>query len=186
MIGGQRNAPFSSCFQISTNPVVSQTAQSLHRRKGLHPILLTPSQPTRGHLFENPPDAAPPKHLLWTNLPPPRAARYRAPGVSAPATIRAFSSAVQRRRRSGPVRTSMRWKPAFGSSLTSTITIARSPSPPAHRAYSRAQQKNGHTASLPPYRRTHALVLDARAPPLRGPIAPSVRIPMKSAACRTG
>ncbi len=42
----------------------------------------------------------------------------------------------------------MRRKLAFASSLTSTITTARSSSPPAHPAYSPAQQKNGHGASL--------------------------------------
>jgi hypothetical protein len=51
----------------------------------------------------------------------------RAPGSNVPTTIRAFPSADQRRRRPGPVRTSMRRKPPFASSLTSTITIARAP-----------------------------------------------------------
>ena len=53
----------------------------------------------------------------------------RAPGTSVSATIRAFSSADQRRRRPGPVRTSTRRNPPFASSLTSNIRIARSPLP---------------------------------------------------------
>ena len=60
----------------------------------------------------------------------------RAPGSKVSAMIRAFSSADQRRRRPGPVRISMRRKPAFASSLTSTITIARSPSLRAQPAHS--------------------------------------------------
>src|ERR1700719_584723 len=53
----------------------------------------------------------------------------RAPGTRVSATIRAFSSADQRRRRPGPVRTSTRRNPPFASSLTSNIRIARSPLP---------------------------------------------------------
>ena len=55
----------------------------------------------------------------------------RAPGIRVSATIRAFSSADQRRRRPGPVRTSTRRNSPFASSLTSNIRIARSPLPPA-------------------------------------------------------
>ena len=51
----------------------------------------------------------------------------RAPGARVSSTIRDFSSADQRRRRPGPVRSSTRRKPPFASSLTSNITIARSP-----------------------------------------------------------
>ena len=51
----------------------------------------------------------------------------RAPGARVSSTIRAFSSADQRRRRPGPVRTSTRRNSPFASSLTSNITIARSP-----------------------------------------------------------
>src|SRR6516225_1019652 len=58
----------------------------------------------------------------------------RAPGASVSATIRAFSSADQRRRRPGPVRTSTRRKLPFASSLTSNIRIARSPLPQANQA----------------------------------------------------
>src|SRR6516225_1583906 len=58
----------------------------------------------------------------------------RAPGTSVSATIRAFSSADQRRRRPGPVRTSTRRNSPFASSLTSNIRIARSPLPQANQA----------------------------------------------------
>src|SRR5580692_4678403 len=62
----------------------------------------------------------------------------RAPGTSVSATIRAFSSEDQRRRRAGSVRISIRRKPpfasTFASSLTSYIPIARSPAPQAEQA----------------------------------------------------
>jgi hypothetical protein len=58
----------------------------------------------------------------------------RAPGSSVSATIAAFSSADQRRRRRGPVKTSTRRKLPFASSLTSNITMARSPLPQARPA----------------------------------------------------
>jgi hypothetical protein len=51
----------------------------------------------------------------------------RAPGTKLSWMIRALSSADQRRRRSGPVRTSIRRKPTFASSLTSNIITALSP-----------------------------------------------------------
>src|ERR1700722_9990876 len=58
----------------------------------------------------------------------------RAPGSSVSATIRAFWSSDQRRRRPGPVRTSTRRYASFASSLTSNITIARSPLPQPNQA----------------------------------------------------
>src|SRR5271166_1004109 len=58
----------------------------------------------------------------------------RAPGTRVSSTIRAFSSADQRRRRPGPVRTSTRRNSPFASSLTSNIRIARSPLPQANQA----------------------------------------------------
>src|ERR1700754_618632 len=51
----------------------------------------------------------------------------RAPGARLSSTIRAFSSADQRRRRTGPVSISTRRHCAFASSLASNITSARSP-----------------------------------------------------------
>src|ERR1700761_3220534 len=67
----------------------------------------------------------------------------RAPGTSVSATIRAFSSADQRRRRPGPVRTSTRRNSPFASSLTSNIRIARSPLPQAHQALRRSPLNKG-------------------------------------------
>jgi hypothetical protein len=72
----------------------------------------------------------------------------RAPGVRVSATIRAFSSADQRRRRPGPVRTSTRRNSPFASSLTSNIRIARSPLPPAHQALPGRLLKKGGRAAL--------------------------------------
>src|SRR5277367_1536632 len=72
----------------------------------------------------------------------------RAPGVSVSATIRAFSSANQRRRRAGPVRISIRRKPPFASSLTSYIAIARSLLPQAKQASLHRQWKKGARAPL--------------------------------------
>ena len=51
----------------------------------------------------------------------------RAPGASISSTIPAFSSADERRLRTGPVRTSTRRNSPFASLLTSNIAIARSP-----------------------------------------------------------
>jgi len=88
----------------------------------------------------------------------------RAPGSSVSATIWAFSSADQRRRRPGPVRTSMRRKPAFASSLTSTITIARRPSLRAQPAHFAPWQKNGRHSALTQSRLTgtaHSTALSA-------------------------
>jgi hypothetical protein len=51
----------------------------------------------------------------------------RTPGTRLSSTIRALSSADQRRRRSGPVRSSIRRKPPFASSLTSNIITALTP-----------------------------------------------------------
>src|SRR5215472_12927151 len=67
----------------------------------------------------------------------------RAPGTSVSATIRAFSSADQRRRRPGPVRTSTRRNSPFASSLTSNIRIARSPLPQANQAPLRSPLNKG-------------------------------------------
>ena len=78
--------------------------------------------------------------------------RHAAPGSSVSATIRAFSSADQRRRRPGPVRTSIRRKPPFASSLTSTITIARSPLPQANPPRLAQARKEGAGAPLTPSR----------------------------------
>src|ERR1700761_2996898 len=57
----------------------------------------------------------------------------RAPGTRVSSTIRAFSSADQRRRRPGPVRISTRRYSPFASSLASNITVARCPLPPANQ-----------------------------------------------------
>src|SRR5271166_5225529 len=67
----------------------------------------------------------------------------RAPGARVSATIRAFSSADQRRRRPGPVRTSTRRNSPFASSLTSNIRIARSPLPQANQALRRSPLNKG-------------------------------------------
>src|ERR1700677_335862 len=76
----------------------------------------------------------------------------RAPGTSVSATIRAFSSADQRRRRAGPVRISIRRKPpfasTFASSVTSYIAIARSLLPQAKQASQHPQWKKGDRAPL--------------------------------------
>src|SRR5580704_16241141 len=80
----------------------------------------------------------------------------RAPGTRVSATIRAFSSADQRRRRPGPVRTSIRRYSPFASSLTSNIRIARSPLPQPNPALPRRSLKKGGRAPLTEYRRTQA------------------------------
>jgi hypothetical protein len=72
----------------------------------------------------------------------------RAPGTSVSATIRAFSSADQRRRRPGPVRTSTRRYLPFASSLTSNIRIARSPVPQTNQALPGRPLKKGSRAPL--------------------------------------
>src|SRR6476659_4862499 len=72
----------------------------------------------------------------------------RAPGTRVSATIRAFSSADQRRRRLSPVRTSTRRNALFASSLTSNIRIARSPVPQANQALPGRPLKKGFTAPL--------------------------------------
>jgi hypothetical protein len=80
----------------------------------------------------------------------------RAPGAKVSSTIRAFSSADQRRRRTGPVRTSTRRNSPFASSLTSNIAIARSPlclgatQPPSGRS-----SKKGVRAPLTLYLSPH-------------------------------
>src|SRR5215213_8408009 len=71
-----------------------------------------------------------------------------APGRSVSATARAFSSADQRRRRPGPVNTSMRRNPAFASSFASYIRIARSSVPPGIQAPHRYRQNKGGPAPL--------------------------------------
>src|SRR6516165_8174462 len=75
----------------------------------------------------------------------------RAPGASVSATIRAFSSADQRRRRPGPVRTSTRRKLPFASSLTSNIRIARSPLPQANQALPGRPLNKGFRGPLTQY-----------------------------------
>src|SRR5208283_2329688 len=72
----------------------------------------------------------------------------RVPGASVSETIRAFSSADQRRRRAGPVRISIRRKPPFASSLTSYIAIAQSLLPQAKQASLHPQWKKGARAPL--------------------------------------
>ena len=72
----------------------------------------------------------------------------RAPGTGVSATIRAFSSADQRRRRPGPVRTSTRRNALFASSLTSDLRIARSPVPQANQALPGRPLKKGFRAPL--------------------------------------
>ena len=73
-----------------------------------------------------------------------------APGFRVSATIRALSSADHFRRRPGPVRTSTRrYPPPFASSLTSTITSARSSQPQADQPYSTPAPEGG------PRRRTY-------------------------------
>jgi len=72
----------------------------------------------------------------------------RAPGASVSSTIRAFSSADERRRRPGPVSISIRRKPPFASSLTSYITIARSPLPQPKQALPGRPLKKGIRAPL--------------------------------------
>jgi hypothetical protein len=72
----------------------------------------------------------------------------RAPGTRVSATIRAFSSADQRRRRPGPVRTSTRRNALFASSLTSNIWIARSPVPQQNQALPGRPLKKGFRAPL--------------------------------------
>ncbi len=63
-----------------------------------------------------------------------------APGAIASATIRALSSANQRRRRPGPVSTSTRRYSAFASSLPSNIMSARSSPPQATQPHSTLSQ----------------------------------------------
>src|ERR1700733_5717787 len=72
----------------------------------------------------------------------------RAPGTRVSATIRAFSSADQRRRRPGPVRTSTRRYSPFASSLTSNIRIARCPLPQANQAARAGSLNKGISAPL--------------------------------------
>jgi hypothetical protein len=72
----------------------------------------------------------------------------RAPGTKVSATIRAFSSADQRRRRPGPIRTSTRRYSPFASSLTSNLRIARSPAPQANQALPPRSLKKGGSAPL--------------------------------------
>src|SRR6476646_5367412 len=76
----------------------------------------------------------------------------RAPGTNVSATIRAFSSADQRRRRPGPVRTSTRRNSPFASSLTSNIRIARSPLPQAYQALRQSPLNKGIRGPLTLYR----------------------------------
>jgi transposase IS66-like protein len=91
----------------------------------------------------------------------------RAPGSNVSATIRAFSSADQRRRRPGPVRTSMRRKPPFVSSLTSTITIAGAPrfEPNQHTGRRTAAAQRLHCGSSCP--RNNYLLERPRTPAAR-------------------
>ena len=72
----------------------------------------------------------------------------RAPGTKVSATIRAFSSADQRRRRPGPVKNSTRRYSPFASSLTSNIRIARSPVSQAYQALPARSLKKGGRAPL--------------------------------------
>src|ERR1700722_11003645 len=72
----------------------------------------------------------------------------RAPGSRVSATIRALSSADQRRRRPGPVRTSTRRNPTFASSLTSNIRIARSPLPQPNQPLAGRPLNKGIRATL--------------------------------------
>jgi hypothetical protein len=67
----------------------------------------------------------------------------RTPGFSVSATIRAFSSADQRRRRPGPVSSSTRRKLPFMSSLISFIRINRSPLFHALQVLSGLARNNG-------------------------------------------
>src|SRR5271166_6908064 len=76
----------------------------------------------------------------------------RTPGTRVSATIRAFSSADQRRRRPGPVRTSTRRNSPFASSLTSNIRIARSPLPQANQALRQRPLNMGFTGPLTVFR----------------------------------
>ena len=80
----------------------------------------------------------------------------RAPGIRVSAMIRALSSADQRRRRAGPVRTSIRRNPPFASSLTSNITIARSPLPQANQPRPRPPLNKGVRAPLTLFPRQQA------------------------------
>src|SRR6185312_16993130 len=72
----------------------------------------------------------------------------RAPGARLSWTIRALSSADQRRRRSGPVKSSSRRKPTFASLLTSNIITAPSPIPRESPAQLNQERKNGRRAPL--------------------------------------
>src|ERR1700722_11157996 len=87
----------------------------------------------------------------------------RAPGSRVSAMIRAFWSADQRRRRPGPVRTSTRRNSPFASSLTSNITIARSPLPWATQPFSGRSLKKGIGATLPLLQ--HVLPINAGTSP---------------------
>src|SRR5580692_4296318 len=71
----------------------------------------------------------------------------RAPGTRLSSTIRAFSSADQRRRRPGPTSTSTRRYSPFASSLTSNITIARCPLPRATQPPSGGVIEEGYQGS---------------------------------------
>jgi hypothetical protein len=79
----------------------------------------------------------------------------RAPGTSVSATIRAFSSADQRRRRPGPGQDLNAPKAGLRVIINVDHTTARSSSPPAHPAYSPAQQKNGHGSGIPAFLARH-------------------------------
>src|ERR1019366_643932 len=70
----------------------------------------------------------------------------------------ALSSADQRRRRAGPVRTSIRRKPPFASSLTSNITIARSPLPQANQPRPGRPLNKGVRAPLTIKRQTRSIL----------------------------
>src|SRR6185312_5966700 len=76
----------------------------------------------------------------------------RAPGARLSWTIRALSSADQRRRRSGPVKSSSRRKPTFASLLTSNIITAPSPIPRESPAQLNQERKNGRRAPLTVHR----------------------------------
>ena len=86
----------------------------------------------------------------------------RAPGTMVSAIIRAFSSADQRRRRAGPVRTSTRRYSPFASSLTSNMTIARSPPPQAKQPLLGKPLRKGVRAPLTKNAATSELFASAR------------------------
>src|SRR6185437_10508689 len=91
----------------------------------------------------------------------------RAPGTRVSSTIRAFSSADQRRRRPGPVRISTRRYSPFASSLTSNIRIARSPLPQAYQALRQSPLNKGIRGPLtanPAERERRQAACDAVSP----------------------